>query len=338
VIGLHGSGQPIPIASVTKVMTAYVVLHDHPLRDGASGPQIVVRPADVSDYVADHAAGQSVVAVQAGESLTERQALEGLLLPSGNNIATLLARWDAGSERAFVAKMNAQARTLGLDHTHYADASGAQPATVSTAADQLRLAMLALGLPAFAQIVAMPEVTLPVAGRQYNVNALLGKLGIIGVKTGSTSQAGGCFVFAAHELLGGRTVTVVGVVLHQRATRTHPSIIAAAFDASTTLLASVRSVLVTRRVVAHGATLAWVKTQWAAPVAVHAAASASLVGWPGLPTHTTIATAPHLAVPLEAGEGVGTATVAAGQQPARVALVSSGALAGPSLFWRLSDP
>jgi serine-type D-Ala-D-Ala carboxypeptidase (penicillin-binding protein 5/6) len=182
-IGFHGSGRATPIASLAKVMTAYLVLADHPLSGGEPGPQITVTPADVVVYRADEAAGQSVVAVRAGERLTERQALEGLLLPSGNNIATLLARWDAGSERAFVAKMNSRAQTLGLLHTRYTDASGVQAGTVSTAVDQVRLAMRAIVLPAFRQTVAMAQATLPVAGRQYNKNALLGKDGIFGVKT-----------------------------------------------------------------------------------------------------------------------------------------------------------
>lgn len=95
VIGSRGARRSTPIASLAKVMTAYVVLRDHPLRAAVGGPRITVTPADVAVYRADAAAGQSVVAVQAGERLTERQALEGLLLPSGNNIATLLARWDA---------------------------------------------------------------------------------------------------------------------------------------------------------------------------------------------------------------------------------------------------
>ncbi len=337
-IGSHGSGRPIPIASVAKVMTAYLVLRDHRLGITAAGPQITVRPDDVSTYHADKAAGQSVMAVRAGERLTERQALEGLLLPSGNNIATLLARWDAGSESAFVAKMNAQARRLGLVHTRYADASGLQAKTVSTPRDQERLATAALNIPAFAQIVALPQATLPVAGRQYNVNALLGRDGIVGIKTGSTSQAGGCFVFAAREHRAGRTVTMVGVVFHQLATRAQPSIIEAAFHASTALLASMRHVLGTVRAVRRGATLAWVKAPWTDRVAVRATRSVSVLSWPGLPIHTTIATVSHPAVPLEAGQSVATAFVTAGEQRAHVRLVTSHTLPKPSLVWRLTHP
>ncbi len=117
-LGAHGGSQPVPIASLAKIMTGYVVLSDHPLRAGGraggSGPVITVTAADVAAYASDQRQGQSVVKVAAGETLTERQALEAMLIPSGNNIASLLARWDAGSQEAFVAKMNARARSLGL--------------------------------------------------------------------------------------------------------------------------------------------------------------------------------------------------------------------------------
>ena len=337
-IGSHDSGRPTPIASIAKVMTAYLVLAAHPLRRGAGGPQIAVKPADVAVYQADVAAGDSVVAVRAGERLTERQALEALLLPSGNNIATLLARWDAGSERAFVARMNARAGALGLAHTHYTDASGVQPGTQSTAADQVRLAMLAIQVPVFRQIVAMRQVTLPVAGRQHNLDKLLGTDGIVGIKTGTTSQAGGCFVFAAHERLAGRSVTVVGAVLHQPATPAQPSLIAAAFHATTTLLASTRQRLVNRRVIPRGATLAWVKVPWTDQVPLQAASSASLIGWPGLPVHTTITPARHLTAPLTADQVLATAVIAADDQRDSVRLVTARPLPPASLVWRLTHP
>jgi D-alanyl-D-alanine carboxypeptidase (penicillin-binding protein 5/6) len=337
-LGAHGSGRATPIASVAKVMTAYLVLRRHPLRRGASGPQITVRPVDVAVYRADRAAGQSVVAVRAGERLTERQALEGLLLPSGNNLATLLARWDAGSQGAFVGKMNALARALGLAHTHYADASGASAGTVSDAEDQVRLAMLALGVPIFRQIVATAQVTLPVAGRQYNVDGLLGRDGIIGIKTGSTSQAGGCFVFAARKLVAGRSVTVVGAVLHQVATRAQPSILGVVFRASTTLLAGAHREVARLTAVRRGATLAHVMTPWGARVAVKAASSVSFLGWPELPSHTVFGTRYPLTVPIKAGQTIGTAFVSAGEQRAQVRLVAARAVAGPSFSWRLTHP
>jgi serine-type D-Ala-D-Ala carboxypeptidase (penicillin-binding protein 5/6) len=207
--------HPAPIASVAKVMTAYVVLRDHPLRLGQDGPTITVADADVADTERRLRQEESVVPVAAGEQLTERQALQALLLPSANNIAAVLARWDAGSAQRFVARMNATARSLGMTHTRYTDPSGYDDATVSTAADQLRIVVRAMRLPVFASIVATPSAALPVAGTVHNTNALLGNNGFVGVKTGSTAAAGGCFAFRAIRWIGGKRTTITGVVLGQ---------------------------------------------------------------------------------------------------------------------------
>jgi D-alanyl-D-alanine carboxypeptidase (penicillin-binding protein 5/6) len=203
------------IASVAKVMTAYLVLRDHPLRVGEDGSTITLTDADVAD--ADRRRGQqeSVVSVAAGEQLTERQALEALLVPSANNIAAVLARWDAGSTDRFVARMNATARSLGMTHTRYTDPSGYDDATVSTAADQVRIVDRAMRLPVFSSIVAMPGATLPVAGPVRNTNRLLGYDGFVGVKTGSDAAAGGCFAFRAIRWIQGKRTTITGVVLGQ---------------------------------------------------------------------------------------------------------------------------
>ena len=204
-----------PIASVAKVMTAYLVLRDHPLRLGRDGPTITLTDADVADT--DRRLGQreSVVSLAAGEQLTERQALQALLLPSANNIAAVLARWDAGSEERFVARMNATARSLGMTHSRYTDPSGYDEATVSTAADQARIVVRAMRLPVFASIVATSSVWLPVAGTVHNTNRLLGRDGFVGVKTGSDAAAGGCFAFRAVRWIDGKRTTITGVVLGQ---------------------------------------------------------------------------------------------------------------------------
>jgi D-alanyl-D-alanine carboxypeptidase (penicillin-binding protein 5/6) len=204
-----------PIASVAKVMTAYLVLRDHPLRLDQDGPTITLTDADVADT--DHRAAQdeSVVPIAAGEQLSELQALQALLLPSANNIAAVLARWDAGSTARFVARMNTTARSLGMTHTRYTDPSGFNDATVSTAVDQVRIVVRAMRLPVFASIVATPSVWLPVAGTVHNTNRLLGQNGFIGVKTGSDKAAGSCFAFRAIRSIRGKRTTITGVVLGQ---------------------------------------------------------------------------------------------------------------------------
>jgi D-alanyl-D-alanine carboxypeptidase (penicillin-binding protein 5/6) len=204
-----------PIASVAKVMTAYLVLRDHPLRVGQDGPTIALSDADVADTDRRRRQEESVVSIAAGEELTELQALQALLLPSANNIAAVLARWDAGSVDRFVARMNVVARSLGMTHTRYTDPSGYDDATVSTAADQVRIIVRAMQVPAFASIVATPSATLPVAGTVRNTNALLGRDGFVGVKTGSDAAAGGCFAFRAVRTSAGTRTTITGVVLGQ---------------------------------------------------------------------------------------------------------------------------
>ena len=228
--------QPVPIASLAKVMTAYLTLKRYPLSGPQDGFTITVTGAQAQAEAQDAAQQQSVVAVEAGEQLTERELLEALLIPSGNNIADMLAARIAGSETRFIAEMNAEARALGMDHTIYTDPSGFDPSTLSTAADQLRVFQHAMRFPAFRQIVSMSSVTLPVAGTLTNFNPLLAQ-GYAG-KTGSDSAAKGCLAFFTGVTVGGRRVTAVGVVLGQGEGSDTSEILAAAGEAAQQLVAS----------------------------------------------------------------------------------------------------
>ena len=218
VVAGPGATRPVPIASVAKVMTAYVVLHDHPLPSGGSGPEIAVQPSEAAAYPSQVRDGDSLVPVVAGERLTERQALEALLLPSADNMAWILARWDAGGQAAFVARMNATARRLGMTGTSYTDPSGLDPSTTSTAADQVRLGMAAMRVPVLAAIAAKSVAVVPVAGLVRNYNTLLGQDGIAGLKTGSTQAAGGCLLIAAWSQAGGRNTLIVAATFGQPGT------------------------------------------------------------------------------------------------------------------------
>jgi D-alanyl-D-alanine carboxypeptidase (penicillin-binding protein 5/6) len=245
-VGVDGTGsfatsgiqRPAPIASLAKVMTATVILQDHPLPRGASGPNITLDASDVSRYENGPRTRQSNLRVTKGERLTERQALDAILVPSANNIAYALARWDAGSTSGFVDRMNRMAARLGLTDSHYTDPSGYDPSTVSTAADQVNLALTAMNDPTFAEIVRQQSVELPLVGRVRNYNRLLDQE-IIGVKTGSTRPAGGCVIFAASRHVGAMDRLVVGAVLGQRG----PDLLAAALAASQALERSAISFL-----------------------------------------------------------------------------------------------
>jgi serine-type D-Ala-D-Ala carboxypeptidase (penicillin-binding protein 5/6) len=208
--------RPVPIASVAKVMTAYLVLKHYPMDAGDSGRRFVVGQDDVVDTETRRREGQSVVAVRGGEQLTERDALMAILLPSANNVAVLVARQVSGSVASFVAEMNRTARAMGMSHTTYTDPSGYDAGTVSTARDQLRLARLVAEDETLAAVMATRSYWLPVAGEVTNTNALLGHDGFVGMKTGSDEAAGGCFMFRAVWPTENGNRSLIGVVLGQR--------------------------------------------------------------------------------------------------------------------------
>lgn len=267
----------VPIASVTKMMTALVLLEDHPLRLGASGPRIVISKAEAAEWVADSQAGDSTVPVKAGEVLSEYQLLEALLLPSGDNIADLLARWDAGSLPAFVAKMNAKAHELGLVDTRYADASGVDPHSVSTAGDQAEVALQLMSVPVARRIVAFPSRAFPVAGTIWNYNPALGTDGIVGVKSGFTSEAQACLVTAAYRDVGGKDVLVVAVSTGQ------PGGLSGAAATDEALLTSASRSLVRYRVTPPGTVVADAQFAWSdtAVKLVAPTLPSTIVTWPG---------------------------------------------------------
>jgi D-alanyl-D-alanine carboxypeptidase (penicillin-binding protein 5/6) len=283
--------RSVPIASLTKMMTALIVLRDHPLAVGASGPRFRMTEADVTAWVRDSQAGDSTVPVKAGEVLSEYQLLEALLLPSGDNIADLLAGWDAGSLGAFVAKMNAEALALGLTRTHYADASGVDPHSVSTAADQAVLALSLMADPVARSIVSMPSRAFPVAGTIENFNPALGTDGIVGVKSGFTSEAQGCLVTAAYRDVGGARVLVVAASLGQ------PGGLYGAADTDESLLTKASAGLVRFRVIPSGGVVAEARVAWsrrAIPLVAPSMPS-SIVAWPGtVVTEDVVRTAPKL--------------------------------------------
>ncbi|MFB9469350.1 D-alanyl-D-alanine carboxypeptidase family protein [Nonomuraea salmonea] len=232
-LGSSGGAEPVPIASVTKVMTAYVLLRRHPLKPSGQGPLITVdRTAAEESFLPQ----ESTVPLVEGRRIRLRRLLELMLVPSGNNAARLLARWDAGSEERFAVRMNAAARRLGMSATTYTGASGIEDSTVSTASDQLKLAGAAMRDPVFRAVVAQKDTAVPGdSGRLPSTNTLLGRHGVIGVKTGSGTAAGGNLMWASR--VEGRLV--LGVILGQAAGTNPVAGKAAALEAGARMSAAV---------------------------------------------------------------------------------------------------
>jgi D-alanyl-D-alanine carboxypeptidase (penicillin-binding protein 5/6) len=264
-----------PIASVAKVMTALVVLETRPLQKGQTGPVLTVGPDDVTEYQQEKAGGESVLPVQAGEQLTEYQALQGLLIPSGNNIAALLARWASGSVDAHVQRMNERARALGLRRTTFTDVSGLSEKTVSVPADLVRMGQAALKETVLEDIVQQPQASLPVAGMVYNVNYVLGQEGIFGIKTGNITAGGAIYLFAATvRLASGTKTTLVGAV------QGLPTL-DGAFNTAKALLRAAGTSLQVLHVVSKDQTVGRYAPPWGGGSDVVAGEDLDILVWPG---------------------------------------------------------
>ena len=208
----RGLNTERPMASITKVMTAYLVI-----RAGHLDRKITI-PAAVTGYVRAHNA--SSAGLRPGDRLTARQLLDALLLPSGADAAYTLAKAYGPGLSRFVTRMNATARLLGMRRTHFSNFDGLPYPTsysnYSTAANLLALGRAAMRLPVFRSVVAKRSYRLAAgsgrhAYRWKNLNPLLGRYpGAIGIKPGYTGAAGQCLLFEATR----HGHTVIGVTLH----------------------------------------------------------------------------------------------------------------------------
>jgi D-alanyl-D-alanine carboxypeptidase (penicillin-binding protein 5/6) len=204
-----------PMGSVTKVMTAYAVIEAGDLN------RVITVPEGIVAY--DKKYDASTAGLVPGEKLTALQLLYAMMLPSGCDAAYTLAVAYGPGFTAFVAKMNATARKLGLSKTHFSDPSGlpnpGQYTNYSTVRDLISLGRDAMKLAVFRQVVATRSYHLAAgAGHRAhtwkNLNQLLTSYsGAVGIKTGFTAAAGECLLFEARR--GG--TTLIGAVLHSAA-------------------------------------------------------------------------------------------------------------------------
>ncbi|MBO2438513.1 D-alanyl-D-alanine carboxypeptidase [Actinomadura nitritigenes] len=324
-MGSSGGSAPTPTASVAKVMTAFVYLRDHPLATGQSGPVLAVSPQGVAEIPARKRRGESLLGITAGQRLTERKALEALLIISANDLAHELARWDSGGDQPFVAKMNAAARELGMTGTRYTDPSGYDSGTVSTAEDQVKLLRAAMKVPAFTEIVNrrayVPDDGSPA---RPGGNVLVGQYGVVGGKTGYTDAAGGNYVFAARRKVGGVPTLILGAVMAQKSPSAQGAVAAAG-----RLIQAVEGSMTAATLAPKGARVGTVDDGLGGSTPLRAASAVTVVGWPGLRVSVGIqGDPPHQGA---AGERVGQVTAGA----ARVPLVLGSALDEPSYLKRL---
>ena len=218
---LHGdetwvnSREPAPIASISKLVTVLVVLDAQPVEAGADGPVHVWTAEDAArqaQYLADDGV---VFPIPVGTEVTARQMLQLALIPSANDFTAAYAYSVFGDNEAFLAAVHAWQERENLASLTLFEPTGMDERNAASASDVLQIARLALQNETIAEIVAMPEVTLPWGiGDLESTNPLFGALdGVVGVKTGRTSTAGYNLAAARTSDALGRDVVQLSVVL-----------------------------------------------------------------------------------------------------------------------------
>ncbi|MBO0651880.1 D-alanyl-D-alanine carboxypeptidase [Streptomyces triculaminicus] len=338
-VGTSGDQKPVPTASVAKVMTAYVILKDHPLKPGEKGSPITI---DAQAAAESQAKDESRLVVTENQQFSQYDMLQMLLIPSGNNIARQLARWDSKSEEEFVTKMNAAAKDLGMTNTTYTDPSGLKETTKSTASDQVKLAEVIIKNPVVREIVGKPNATIQGLNEPiYNNNdKLLTKgTGVLGVKTGSSGPAGGALMWAAKRTIDGKERLIVGATMDQRNPRSNDANahLAVVLENSYKQTLAVQKSLTSAPVIKKGDVVGHVEDGLGGRTPVVATKDVTAVGWAGFTTKFTLSDAgrklPHSA---KAGTEVGELTVGSGADAVKVPVALKAPLAEPSFGSKLT--
>ena len=327
VLTTHGEQTPVPIASITKIVTALAVLKEKPLAKGEKGPNITINSDDVAIYNEFVSQDGSVTPITRGSQISEYDGLQSMLIPSSNNMAATVAKWAFGSVDNYVKYANQMLLDMGFKQTHVDEASGFSTKSVSTATELIKLGEIALANEVIAEIVNKDTVNLPFAGKVNNINWLLGNEGVIGIKTGNTDEAGGCLLFAAQKNILGQSITLIGAILGA------PSRYEAIAD-SRDVLRSVEKAFEKVTVVQKKQVLGSYETPWGAKSDLIASDELSVVAWKGTsiePTFKTLATSSSKL----AGNHVGEVKVSYGEQQKTVPAELKNDLPDPSWYWRL---
>jgi serine-type D-Ala-D-Ala carboxypeptidase (penicillin-binding protein 5/6) len=329
IIGTSGTQTSVPMASITKVVTALTVLEDKPIAAGQTGPTITLTAEDAARYNQYYAVDGTVAKAEAGMQLTEYQILQGMLISSANNYADTLAVWAYGSVENYLAAAKSYLHEQHLANTVVADASGFSAESKSTASDLVALGRLAMSKTVITDIVSQKTAVIPGVGTLQNTNLLLGVDGVVGIKTGTTDEAGSCLLFAAKYTIGDTPVTIIGATLGG------PSHAVLARDV-TALLASAKAGFQEVNLAALNQRFAVYKAPWEAEAKAITNKNTKLVTWPGTPINQKVTVSPLK--PNTNPNTVGTVTFTVGSQKQNAQLVLNKPLEKPGLFWRLTHP
>ncbi|KQZ85425.1 D-alanyl-D-alanine carboxypeptidase [Microbacterium sp. Root166] len=321
------AADPASIASITKIVTALVVLDAMPLAAGEQGPDYRFTRSDSTAYWNYLRNGESALDVPVGGSLTQYQMLEGMLIGSANNYADRLASTLYPSDEVFARAAMTWLTAHGVSGVTIVEPSGIDPDNTATPEALLTLAEKALEHPVLAEIVAKPVVELPGAGTVKNGNGLLADPGVLGLKTGTLDSS---------NLLSAKQITVGDVPIRLYASVLGQPDNEARLAASRALYSYLEQDLQVEPSVTAGTLAGTVETPWGESVNVVAAGDASVVLWNGGSGGVTSTF--DLGDARTDGAKVGELEVDGPLNDATVDLLLADEIEGPSIWWRLTHP
>lgn len=326
VLASTGSDLSQPTASVAKVMTALAIIRHRPISKGQQGPLITMQASDEALYNSYVAKNGSVTRVTQGGTLSQYQALQSILLASSNNMAETTARWAFGDSQEYNKFANSLAVSLNMKHTTITDASGFSPLTVSTAKDLVLLGIAALKEPVLAEIMKQSSANIPMHGEIENVNYLLGREGIIGIKTGNTDEAGGCYLVASERILENGEKKIIIASILGAPSRT------IAIEDTRPLLRTAEANYKPIEIVKANQTVGSYRVPWSSTIEAVSKQSYQVYVWSGSTVRARIILN-TLPIPVNDDQTVGSITVNGYDK--KVAVVARNGASQPSVRWKL---
>ena len=330
ILASSGGAGPLPIASISKLITALVVLEAKPLTGTEPGPTLTFSKADHDLYDQYYVLGASIEPMKTGSTLSEHDALALMLVASACNYADAVSTWAFGSRARYLSAVKGWLAAHGLTNTTIVEPTGIDPRNVSTPADLIAIGKLAMMNPAVAAIVGSRGIAVPGVGSLSNNNISLGSEGINGIKTGTLDTVGSSLLFSATADVGlAKPITIVGVILGGESRESVDR-------AAQLMVRSIRSGFHTVQLVGDGTVVGRYSTPWKDGARVVTGSRASVLTWSDAPITSKMTIKP--VTTATDGSPVGSLDFVVAGAPIAVPLVLDGSISGPDGWWRLTHP
>ena len=330
-----GGNGALPMASISKLITALAILNAKPLSssaDGASagGPTITFTKADHALYDKYYLLGATITAMPTGSSMSEYNALQAMLVVSACNYADAISTWAFGSPGAFLGATKKWLTAHGMTSTTMVEPTGIDPHNVSTPTDLIALGKIAASDPTIASIVSKTHLDVPGLDPMPNTNDLLGTDGITGIKTGTLDPGGSDLLFSASIGVGTpNKLSMVGVVLGDDDKTSEDA-------AVTHLIESITAGFHDVPLGSNGQEVGTYTTPWGSNATMVLGANAQVVTWSNTPVSSTMTTTTLKTG--RSGSKVGSITWTAGTTKVTVPIVLKGSITPPTAQWRMTHP